>query len=171
MKFTASISFWVKHYFSARNLVILVLLAIVLLYGVYKGAEDWQIINSDSNDFKLTEALIFNSIISYDEYSDSGIRVFYSSPVSGIFFFNQPLFYELAGKVNSIITVNISSDCKNRSIFKGNSPLRFRFSDLVLVFAGLAVIGLALAKLASCISCPVQLPRSFRLQAAPLSSF
>ena len=144
MKFTASISFWVKHYFSARNLVILVLLAIALLYGVHKGSIEYTKIIEDSADFIKDEDQLFRNFAHYEEYSIRGVGIFFQAASSCIYFSNPVLFSEVSGGIDSIFKININNDCKNRYILKGNSPQRFRFSDLVLVFAGLAVLLLGL---------------------------
>jgi len=144
MKLFATVSFWMKHFFSARNLIILGILALVLLYGVYRGNIEYKKVLDDVIDFKKNEKKSFETIVNYEEYSERGANFFFQAPTFCIYFSNPALFSELLGKVNSIIAANIISDCKSRFIFKGNSPLKFRFSDLVLVFAGLAVLLLGL---------------------------
>jgi len=140
MRYPAFFLLVVKRFFSRRNLSVLAVLAIILLYGIHKGGVERKSISADSNEFQETEELKFKMLLNYKEYANQGINVFFIPPAVGVFFSNPVMFSELSGNVNSIIKLDIKNNCKGRLVLSGNSTLRFRFSVLVLLFMSLAAL-------------------------------
>jgi hypothetical protein len=97
----------------------------------------------DSSEFKNIEAHLFKTIVDYDEYSERGFKIFFLPPKQGVLFPNPVQFSGLSGKVNSIFSLDIYNNCRNSTVMKGNSMLKFRFSSLVIVLGTLAVLFLA----------------------------
>lgn len=129
-----------KRFFSKRNILLLIVLAVILMYGLHKGSVEYKKSLDDRREFQEIESQSFTSISNYAEYSLRGLNVYFIQPKSGIFFSNLLLFSEMSGKVNSIITLNMNNNSKSRNVLGGNSPLHFRYSSLLLFFGSILAL-------------------------------
>jgi ABC-type Na+ transport system ATPase subunit NatA len=89
----------------------------------------------ETEDFQKLEALIFNELDNYNDYSAFGIRVFFMSSAASIFFSNPGAMSEISAQFNSLETFNIYNNCKGKSLFTGNTWRQIRFS-YILYFLG-----------------------------------
>jgi hypothetical protein len=74
------------------------------------------------------------------DYSHIGFRVLLvpSSPV--IFFTNPPILAEVNARINSIATIDISTPCQSKTLFKKDSLFQFVFSSIILLLGSLVVL-------------------------------
>lgn len=138
--FTALFQMAIKRLISRRNIILLVLLLILSIYGTQQGIKEYRILVSTKKEFKAIELSFFNNIKDYNAYSFIGLKILYIPGASSFFFSNPILLSELSAKVNSVITLNIFNNGKGGSVVRGNSPFRFRFSNIILVLGSLLAL-------------------------------
>ena len=129
-----------KRFIRPRNMGIMLGLLIVFLFSTHQGIKEHKKITEDVPEFQKIESDTFSDLNSYDDYSNKGFNVLLVPPDSGIFFPNPIILSELSGKVNSIITLSIQSNCKGGLIFRGNSRFSVRFSNVIMVLVSLGVL-------------------------------
>lgn len=134
-----------RRFCSKKNIIVLAILFGILMYGVHKGAVESRKIWEDSREFKKIELHLFTTITDYEKYSVIGVKIFFLPPQQGVLFPNPVQLSELSGKVNSIFSLDIYHNCRNSTVMKGNSMLKFRFSSLVIILGSLAVLFLGAA--------------------------
>lgn len=135
-----------KRFIRPRNMGIMLGLLIVFLFSMHQGIKEHKKITANVPEFQKIEAINFSVLNSYDSYSNKGFNVLFVPPASGIFFHHPEMLSELSGKVDSIITLSIQSNCKGGLIFRGNSRLKVRFSNVALVLVTLAVLFLGFTR-------------------------
>jgi hypothetical protein len=129
-----------RRLFSKKNIFVLSILFGILMLGVHKGAVESSKLWEASREFKKIEYQLFSKIPDYANYSVFGVRIFFLPPTQGVLFPNPVQFSGLSGKVNSIFSLDIFNNCRDSTVMKGNSMLKFRFSSLVIVLGSLAVL-------------------------------
>ncbi|MCP5102118.1 MAG: MFS transporter [bacterium] len=129
-----------KQFFCKRNLVVLAAILAVLLCTGYKGASSLKKTWAEAEDFQKSEASAFSKIRSYDEYSNSGVGVFFVPGAAGAFFTHPPVMSGLTSRVNTISMLNIYNNSQGKSVFKGNSQLGLRFAGIFSVLGSLAAL-------------------------------
>jgi hypothetical protein len=129
-----------KRSMRPRNLGIMAALLLIFLFSMHQGIKEHKKITADVPEFQKIETAKFNELTSYDDYSNKGFNVLVVPPAGGIFFPYPVLLAELSGKVDSIVTLAIQSNCKGGMIFRGNSKLPIRFSNVVTVLLTLALL-------------------------------
>lgn len=129
-----------KQYVCKRNVIFFLLMLVLSIAAQLDGIGEYDSVIRESKEFHEAEALRMANILNYTEYSKDGIKVFVIPAASGIFFPNHPAFYELSGRVNSVASLEIHNNCKGKSIFRGESYLSLRFSVIVLLMGGFAVL-------------------------------
>jgi len=132
-----------KRFIRPRNMGIMLGLLIVFLFSTHQGIKERKINTENVKEFHITESRRQNNINDYVLYSVRGIKLYFVPPASGIFFPNPIMLSELSGKVDSIITLSIQSNCKGGLIFRGNSRFNVRFSNVVMVLVSLGLLFLA----------------------------
>jgi len=122
-------------------LAVLFLILIFSGYSVYKGVVSYKKDLSEGNEFKKIEAENFKKIQNYQHYSYSGVSYLFIPASSSIFFKNPEVFSGLTSKVNAISALEINKSGKGKSVCKGTSPLKMKFSELTFyIFCILAFL-------------------------------
>lgn len=129
-----------KQYVCKRNVIFFLLVLALSIVAQLDGIGEYDSVTRESKEFHEAEALRMANILNYTEYSKDGIKVFVIPAAAGIFFPTHPAFYELSGRVNSVASLEIHNNCKGKSIFRGESYLSLRFSVIVLLMGGFAVL-------------------------------
>lgn len=129
-----------KGFFTKRNIILLVVLLLLSIYCVQNGIKEYKKEVEKKNEFKSIELSFFNDVRNYNQYSYVGFKTLFIPSGSSVFFSNPILLSELSAKINSVITLNIVSNCKGGLVLKGNSSFTTRFSNVVFVLVCLLVL-------------------------------
>ncbi|MCU0285461.1 MAG: ABC transporter permease subunit [Acidobacteria bacterium] len=129
-----------KRFITMRKLFILIVLTFLSLYSINKGINEFTDASIECEKFRLQEAHIFKDLMSYREYSNIGVGVFFLPSPAVIFFTNPPKTSELIGRCNSIARLDIDSSSKDKHVTRTDAPFPLRFSTLVLLIGTLATL-------------------------------
>lgn len=129
-----------KRFFSRRNLLLLLLLMILSIFGTQHGIKERKQMLNNQEEFKKLEASLFDKIRNYSKYSSDGFKILFIPGPASVFFSNPVFLSELSARINSITTLDIGSNGKGGLIFRGNSPFKPRYSNIVLVLGSLFIL-------------------------------
>jgi ABC-type transport system involved in multi-copper enzyme maturation permease subunit/ABC-type cobalamin/Fe3+-siderophores transport system ATPase subunit len=121
-------------------MVVLTVIFIIYLFGVHKGAEEYNRVLSEVKEFQESENTSFKLIRNYVEYSKNGFKVNFVPSPNMVLFTNPSIMTEIFARLNSVIILNIYNDSKKNLIIDGGFPYRLIFSDITMLFFGLAAL-------------------------------
>jgi hypothetical protein len=129
-----------KRFICKRNMVVIAVILIISLIGVHKGSEDYNRVLTDVKEFIDVEDSSFKYIRNYVVYSKNGFKVNFVPSPNMALFTNPSIMTEISARINSVIKLNIYNDSKKNLIIDGGFPYRLKFSDITLLFFGLAAL-------------------------------
>nr|NIO84303.1 hypothetical protein [Candidatus Aminicenantes bacterium]NIQ70272.1 hypothetical protein [Candidatus Aminicenantes bacterium]NIT26303.1 hypothetical protein [Candidatus Aminicenantes bacterium] len=120
-----------KRFCRIWKLAVFFLVFIIFFFSVNRSSVSFKRELTKEKEFQENEAATFEKLMNYEHYSDKGINfLVVPSPIS-IYFANPDVLSELSSRVNSIATLEINKNVQGKTVFKGNSLLTLKFSDLV----------------------------------------
>jgi hypothetical protein len=135
-----SVMIEVKRFFCKKNLLMLLLMMVLFLYGVQKGINSYEYNFVSNNEFQKLEAAKIKKLTSYELYSQMGVNITFAPTFPVIFLASTMIPEEFAAKVNSIIAIDIYNNFKGRLHNRINSRFQIQFSELVLLLGGLMAL-------------------------------
>ena len=137
-----------RRFFKFRNLLILIVLFVYAVILLFIGNSEYRDTLSRSKQFQDLDAAKVRQLGNYDLYTVYGARFLFIPAPLGPFLQASGMSAHLAGRVDSIITLDITINGKSSAIFEEDktSPLRFTFIVLLLgplfaLYAGIEVPG------------------------------
>jgi hypothetical protein len=134
-----------KRCLNIRVFAAVLLILIIAVIGLVKGVDEYKNTLADIKELKAKEVSRFKTIRNYDEYSNTGIEIFFIPSPSAIFFSGTAVMYELSARINTIIRLNIDNNAKGKRAFKNNTRYRWRLSVVVLLLGTLLTMYMAFA--------------------------
>ncbi|NIM13693.1 MAG: hypothetical protein GTO45_16590 [Candidatus Aminicenantes bacterium] len=126
-----------KRFFSLRRLIFILLIFILSLYFVRQGIDDHRHMVKSSEEFKECEALSYNRLQNYTQFSIHGVRLMFVSSPASILFSHPVILANLYARLNSVITLDIYNNCKGKTLFSGYFIENLRFSTIILLLGSL----------------------------------
>jgi hypothetical protein len=140
LKYFAYVPWETHRFLRPRNLVILAVLLAVLLVIVNPGVNKYLALEEKSAIFKDYQETQFKHIPDYSHYSVYGIRLlFIPAPIS-ILFDNTIIPPDLTATVNSLTTLEISSNLKGKFLARGFFIGAVNFAFILLTIFSLLVL-------------------------------
>ncbi|MCP5049318.1 MAG: hypothetical protein GY940_19265, partial [bacterium] len=116
------------------------LLALVLVLGSTQCGINQHDKNLEAGEkFKKSAEMTAKKIRNYDQYSYIGHELEYLAAPSCVFFSYPRSMTGLSGKINTVATLKISNNGKDKTVFIGKSAHRFRVSN-VIKFLGVFLV-------------------------------
>lgn len=140
--------FYYFHYEFKRslrglNIIIAVLFALMALYFVNNGANNYHDIINEKENFKQFEKMKMERWQNYTQMGEAGFRVLYIPPQLSVFFHNSGLFSNLNASMHVGEHLDMNNPFKGKDMFyekQGNHRdfcgLFFLFGILMLLFYG-----------------------------------
>jgi len=132
-----------NRFLCRRNLIIFGIILIVSLIAVLSSISSHEATVAKEKEFLKMEAANFNNFLNYLDYSKSGINIFFYPSAASVLFANPVVMSELVAHIDTVITVNIHSNCQGSVLFQQNSYFRMRLSSVLLILASLLTLFIA----------------------------
>ncbi len=129
-----------KQFFCRRNIIILLIVALLSTYVVIHGVRDYQRTIDNKSVFKDLGSMTFKKIANYNYYGYAGIDVYYVPAASEIFFPRNNQMSKMSANVNSLWNLNISNNINSGTIFNEESSTIFRYANLILYIGSFLMV-------------------------------
>jgi len=119
--------------FAGKKYILWIISLIVLFFFLINiGINNYKAGSEERNSLLDFESKMFLRMFSYSQYGLYGVRLpFNPSPISILFRENLPMM-DLSARVDSLITVDISTNAKGKSLFKSSYANPLSFSGFIL---------------------------------------
>ncbi len=138
--FLAFFSLEFKRFLSRRNLIILIVFLLILLYLAQMGVNDHKNNIRKGEKFQSIESILYGELSTYEQYSIQGIRILFIPGAEEILFTNSNIFSDLSSRINSVVILNIYNNLKGKSLFMSNPLNYWDFSGILFLFGSLLVL-------------------------------
>jgi ABC-type transport system involved in multi-copper enzyme maturation permease subunit len=120
-----------KRFCRIWKLAVFFLVFIIFFFSLNRSSVAFKRELTKEKEFQKNEAATFEKLMNYEHYSDKGIKFLVVPSQASIFFANPYALNDLSSRVNSIASLEINKNVQGKNVFKGNSLLTLKFSDLV----------------------------------------
>ncbi len=132
-----------KRFLCRRNFIIYGIILIVSLIAVLSSISGYKATVAKEKEFFKMEAENFKNLRNYVNYSKSGINIFFYPTAANVLFANPVVMSELVAHIDTIVTLNIHSNCQGKLLFIQNSYFQMRLSTILLLLASLLALFIA----------------------------
>jgi hypothetical protein len=112
----AFISSEFKRMTGKRNLVIMLCLFILLILAVNQGINQEKQMPNKSKKFIQIQKKYFENATNYDGYGRDGVTMLFVPAATAVFFKNNIIPRDLTARVDSVVTMQVSSNMKGKSL-------------------------------------------------------
>jgi hypothetical protein len=129
-----------KRLFSRRNMIVLGVFAVLSVYLIYTGVQQYNDLSTPKKEFREIERLKAQQFINWEQYGGYGIRLYFMPSPINILFYNSSLFDELTCRIDVGEELNIYSLFKGKNVFSEKSGRFLDFSGLILFLGSLMAL-------------------------------
>ncbi len=138
--FNHIIIFEFRRFFSKRNLVILLLIFISMVYLVNTGIYEHKGNLEKASEFQELEALRFKKVTNYAIYSVYGVYLFFNPAPAEFLFKNTFIKSDLKANIDSITKLKVFNSFKDRPLFAAITFNSWDFPGILLLFGSLIAL-------------------------------
>lgn len=129
-----------RRFLNKRNLTLLLILFLILLYLLNIGINKYKKSFERIEKFKESEINNFHKFRSYEVYGDSGISILFNQSLLSIFFVNTGIPPSLIGKIDTYVHLGIFDNFKDNSLFTVNFTGLGNCAGILLLLGSLMVL-------------------------------
>ncbi|NIM78943.1 MAG: hypothetical protein GTO20_09135 [Candidatus Aminicenantes bacterium] len=129
-----------KRLFNKRNILLYLLVALLALYFVQIGINDYKHIINNKKEFQDFELLKVNQYLNYGQYGSYGFRILFIPSPLNTYFVNSSTISELTSNVDAGERLKIYNSFKGRRLFAEKSGGFKDFSGIMLLLGSLLVL-------------------------------
>jgi ABC-type transport system involved in cytochrome c biogenesis ATPase subunit len=109
------------------------ILVLILGYLLVLGCNEHETNLEKAKKFKDLEKTLYSRLISYTHVSIQGIRLLLIPSQMEIFFINSNVFSDISSRINTTASLQISSNLKDRNLFKKNHVIGWDFAGMLIL--------------------------------------